>query len=317
MFLDRSNGFCLDTTPISFGEAWSLTWELKFQFLARNGYNELKRYEKHLEREIGALPLDKITPLLIEQFRAKYLHSGMKSQSVAHILGLIRRVFNYVIKLNLYHGNNPASKVKMPKEDNGNNPASKVKMPKEDNSRHRFLTKEEAQLLLDTLKEKSQQVWKIALLSLTTGMRAGEVFSMRGEHVDLRGKTIRVVDPKNGKNRTVYPSKTALTMLRSCKLKPGRYVFTQANGKQIKAISDTFPRTVEALGLNEGITDSRDKIVFHSLRHTFASWMVQCDQTLYFVAELMGHSTLEMTKRYAHLSPTRQQAAATIIDSFV
>lgn len=190
-------------------------------------------------------------------------------------------------------------------------------MPKEDNSRHRFLAKEEARLLLDTLKDRSHQVWQMSLLSLSTGMRAGEIFNLRGEHINLREKTIRIVDPKSSKNRTVYPSQAAIKMLRDCGYKSGQYVFRSTHGKQLQQISDTFPRTVGALGLNDNLDDPRDKIVFHSLRHTFASWMVQSDQPLYLVAELMGHSTLEMTKRYAHLSPQRKQAATAVLDDFL
>ena len=64
------------------------------------------------------------------------------------------------------------------------------------------------------------------------------------------------------------------------------------------------------LGLNDGITDRRQKLVFHSLRHTFASWLVQMGKPLYTVSQLLGHSDLKMTMRYAHLAPDTQRAAA-------
>ena len=58
------------------------------------------------------------------------------------------------------------------------------------------------------------------------------------------------------------------------------------------------------------IQDARQRVVFHSLRHTFASWLVQRGTPLYTVAELMGHTTLEMTKRYSHLAPDSLRKAA-------
>jgi len=67
---------------------------------------------------------------------------------------------------------------------------------------------------------------------------------------------------------------------------------------------------VKDLGLNDGITDRRQKLVFHSLRHTFASWLVQMGKPLYTVSQLLGHSDLKMTMRYAHLAPDTQRAAA-------
>ena len=67
---------------------------------------------------------------------------------------------------------------------------------------------------------------------------------------------------------------------------------------------------VNDLGFNDGITDRRQKLVFHSLRHTFASWLVQMGKPLYTVSRLMGHSSIKMTERYAHLAPETQRAAA-------
>ena len=88
------------------------------------------------------------------------------------------------------------------------------------------------------------------------------------------------------------------------------FVFPATGGGQRRWTSDSFTRTVDELKLNEGITDARQKIVFHSLRHTFASWLVKRGNPLYTVGELLGHSTLEMTKRYAHLAPDTLRKAA-------
>lgn len=97
---------------------------------------------------------------------------------------------------------------------------------------------------------------------------------------------------------------------RSKQLNATEYVFPAQNGAKRNWVSDTFERVVDQLGLNDGITDSRQRVVFHTLRHTFASWLVQDGTPLYTVAELMGHTTLEMTKRYSHLSPDTVRAAA-------
>ena len=86
-------------------------------------------------------------------------------------------------------------------------------------------------------------------------------------------------------------------------------VFPSRTGQAKVEVSDTFARTVESLKFNEDITDRRNKVVFHTLRHTFVSWLVQRGTPLYDVATLMGHSTLEMTKRYAHLAPENLRTA--------
>ncbi|WP_084312934.1 tyrosine-type recombinase/integrase [Desulfobulbus elongatus] len=89
------------------------------------------------------------------------------------------------------------------------------------------------------------------------------------------------------------------------------------NGQKINTISKTFPRIVDMIGLNDGVTDPRDKVVFHTLRHTFASWLVQSGVQLHIVGELLGHSTLEMTRRYSHLTPEIKSAAVGTIDSYL
>ncbi len=58
------------------------------------------------------------------------------------------------------------------------------------------------------------------------------------------------------------------------------------------------------------IKDARQKVVFHTLRHTFASWLVEKGVPLYNVAKLMGHSTIDMTQRYSHLAPDSLRSAA-------
>ncbi|HDN79229.1 MAG TPA: site-specific integrase, partial [Chloroflexi bacterium] len=70
-------------------------------------------------------------------------------------------------------------------------------------------------------------------------------------------------------------------------------------------------QVVKELGLNDGVTDPRDRVVFHTLRHTFASLLASQGTSLSIIAELMGHRTLAMVKRYSHLLPeAKRQAVA-------
>ena len=64
-----------------------------------------------------------------------------------------------------------------------------------------------------------------------------------------------------------------------------------------------------SLGLNDGITDRRQKVVFHSLRHTFASWLALDGVDIYRIKELMRHKDITQTQRYAHLMPSDARAA--------
>jgi site-specific recombinase XerD len=91
-------------------------------------------------------------------------------------------------------------------------------------------------------------------------------------------------------------------------------VFTDTHGKQIVQVSETFNRAVNELKLNEGVTDRRQKVVFHSLRHTFASWHAMNGTDLYTLQKLLGHSSISLVERYAHLAPSTLQAATKNFD---
>jgi site-specific recombinase XerD len=100
----------------------------------------------------------------------------------------------------------------------------------------------------------------------------------------------------------------------------------QLNGTAFKIISKNknkkiftfsapkiFEQAVKESGLNDGIKDSRHKVVFHTLRHTFASWLVQDGVKLEVVSQLLGHSSLNITMRYAHLAPSQGKSAVNLI----
>ncbi len=91
-------------------------------------------------------------------------------------------------------------------------------------------------------------------------------------------------------------------------------VFPDNKGNQIKAISKTFSRVVQKLGFNTQVTDEREKVVYHTLRHTFASWQAQDGMDLYTLQKLMGHKSFQMVQRYAHLAPDNLKKATTIFN---
>jgi site-specific recombinase XerD len=65
--------------------------------------------------------------------------------------------------------------------------------------------------------------------------------------------------------------------------------------------------------IDESATDRRQKVVFHTLRHTCASWFVMSGVDLYTVKNIMGHSTIAMTERYAHLAPNYLKKAVSMM----
>ena len=74
--------------------------------------------------------------------------------------------------------------------------------------------------------------------------------------------------------------------------------------------SSSFDRAVAALGLNDGVDDRRQRVVFHTLRHTYASWLALSGERELAIADLLGHTTTAMTRRYAHLMDNARRGTA-------
>ena len=234
------------------------------------------------------LPLKDITHLHLERIKKSMLNAGRAPRMLQYVFATFRQVWNQGRKDGLV---------------NKDSPSKQVKLPRIDNKRTRFLSYKEADLLHEDLSVRSQQLHDIALLSLHTGMRAGEILSLTWNDVHTDHGTIDIFDAKGG-DRTAFMTNEVREMFeRLHHGLPRGLVFKDRNGKQIKEVSNSFNSAVKDLGLNDGIVDRRQKLVFHSLRHTFASWLVMGGEDLYRVQKLMGHANLAMVQRYAHLAP--------------
>ncbi len=95
--------------------------------------------------------------------------------------------------------------------------------------------------------------------------------------------------------------------------KLNQLIFPGRQGKPSTQISQKFREVVNKL-FNQGVTDRRARVTFHTCRHTCASWMVKQGISLYLVQKVLGHSTIQVTERYAHLAPDQLQFAANAID---
>ncbi|NCO60141.1 MAG: integrase [Deltaproteobacteria bacterium CG_4_9_14_3_um_filter_51_14] len=241
-----------------------------------------------IQPSIGTKPLAEISPFDIERIKGVMSKAGKSARTILYCLSVIRQVFNFAIRRGLFTGKNPVSLVKKPSMDN---------------RRLRFLTEEEAATLLEALRERSEQTYQMALMSLNTGARFSEIAGLRFGDVDLQGGTLTFWDTKNGQSRVVFMTDQVKEVFSKKQGERNQLVFPARTGGRMASISKVFDRTVAELGLNKGITDRRQKLVFHSLRHTAASWLVQRGVDLLTVAAILGHKSIKMCERYSHLSP--------------
>ena len=263
---------------------------------ADRGRDDFYRYRKHIKNDLGNMRLDKITPFHLEKLKSKLKAKGLAPATVNHCLKLIRQIFNKAIAWGLYGGENPVKKVKLFKLNN---------------KRERFLTHEEADLLLKELSKISPQLHDMALISLHCGLRAGEIFNLKSQDVDFKNGIINVSNPKNMESRKAYMTQAVKEMLLSyMPMEPDEYIFKNKKDEKIKEISKSFARIVKRLGWNDGVNDPRQKVTFHTLRHTFASWLAIQGESILTIKDLLGHKSPGITMQYAHLAPNKKRQAA-------
>jgi len=262
---------------------------------AQGARDDHSRYKKHLAPRFNKMPLNEITAFNLEQMKRELRREGLSLGSIEHCLKLFRQIINKAKLWGFYEGENPIKGVKIPNAQNG---------------RIRFLSYDEAKKLLEELKKVSHQVHDMALIGLHTGMRAGEIFNMKNYDIDLENGIIDIPDSKNKQSQKAFMTEGVKAILRErAKGKPMEFIFNSSKGGKVMEVSDSYARVVERLGFNEGIKDRRYKITFHSLRHTFASWLALQGEPILTIKELLGHKTLEMTLRYAHLVPDQKREA--------
>lgn len=288
---------------ITFGEVWA-----KYHPIAQHNkaphtaYSEEALYRIWLSPVLAARPMKDIAPIHLERIKKNLAKEGRSAQTIRHALACVRQVFNFAKHNGFFTGDNPVTRVKKPAAD-----ARRV----------RFLTPDEATRLLEALIARSPATHDMALLALNAGLRAGEIFSLTWADLDFGNAVITLRDTKSGKTRQVPMTSTVQTMLETRKAQAAdkALVFPSEKGGRMVQVSETFNRVVAALGFNEGVEDRRQKVVFHTLRHTCASWLVQNGVPLITVGRLLGHSTLAMTERYSHLAPDHFKQAVDTLEA--
>jgi integrase len=252
----------------------------------------------HLVPFFGAMRLDEIGAMQIERYKAAKLGAELSPKTVNNHLTVLRRALSVAREWGKVAAVPPIRWLRPPP-------------PETD-----FLTFEEAARLL----EGAEPEWRpILMVGLRTGLRHGELLALRWDDVDLvagrlmvrRGVARGIVGtPKNGRSREVPLSDEAIAALRSLPSRfRGELVFCTAEGRMLTRGECRHPlwRACRRAGLR--------RIGWHGLRHTFASHLVMRGVPIRAVQELLGHQTIEMTMRYAHLSPDVRRDAVRLLDA--
>ena len=181
------------------------------------------------------------------------------------------------------------------------NPVRRIPSLTEHNLRDRYLSKEEREALLKACRQSQwDRLHLLVLLAMMTGARKGELKSLRWEWIDFTLRQVRLPKTKNGQPRVLTLPHAAVRELMTFRHREG-LVFQSSFRKAVP--TDEKKHWVRALKKAE-IENFR----FHDLRHTAASYLAMGGATLLEIAEVLGHRSIQTTKRYAHLSVSHKQA---------
>jgi site-specific recombinase XerD len=184
------------------------------------------------------------------------------------------------------------------------NPARLVPHRLEDNARIRFLSPEEEVCLRAAIEAKSPERLPELTLSLNTGLRLSEQYGLLWENVSLSRRSLTVSRSKNGTARHVPLNQAALQALEALRQRNA--------GSELVCGGATEPRR----WFEPAVRDANlSRFSWHCLRHTFASRLVMAGVDIRTVQELLGHKTIGMTVRYAHLAPKHTLAAVERLDA--
>ena len=291
---ERSKGITVDEAWDAFKQNWLPN--------LKNQYHAEKTYERYIRPRFGQRYILTISELELEGFKQELLTTGgkegngLKPASVAQIITNFKRIVNKAVKWNMFEGRNPLS-------------GMTVKNSFE--KRERYLSREEADKIFDGLQFVSCSLYRISRIALYTGLRLNEIINLRGRDINLEQGTIHVRFGKAGERTAYIPKDFTAELAKMLPPDPAALLFARADGGPLSAAATSlaFAKFIDSAGLNEPGVDTIHKIVFHTFRHTFCSWLAIAGVPLYTIAKLAGHKTISMTQRYAKLSPSVQRDA--------
>jgi integrase len=266
--------------------------------------------------------VESIEPLEIERLRIEFRKKGLKNATINKKLSALKGMFSWAVRNHLLD----------------RNPLEEIRRVKETDSeqRIRYLTDDERGRLLSALNERDEDIKAakrrhnvflaerglppvpihgdhlkpVVLVALNTGIRRGALLALEWRDIDFDTGTIslRAAAAKDS-DAEVFPMNA---VVRSALLEwqgvtgKGRYVFPNRDGSPMRDCKTAWEKLLK----RAEITDFR----WHDMRHDFASRLVMAGVDLNTVRELLGHSDLEMTLRYAHLAPSAKKRAVDLLE---
>jgi len=285
---------------ITFGSYWEKTyWPAQAHKAKGSKVAESSHWRTWLQPVLADKIFSEISAEDLEKVKTALMKADRSPATIKYVMAVVSQVWTMAFRAGIVTGVCPVKQVALPKRDN---------------RRQRYLSKDEVEKLFTELADRSPKMHDMAILGLDCGLRFGEVANLEWHDINFGNSQILIRNPKTKVNRYAFMTRRAKTMLED-RYTPGAsdLLFLDKNGNKYIKVSKTFSRIADKL-FNMEVTDPLMRVSFHTLRHTFASWLVAGGTSLYVVKELMGHADFAMTQRYSHLSPDSMKAAINIME---
>jgi integrase len=250
-------------------------------------------FHKHLLPALGKKRLSEITALDIVRLRKQWLSTDPRpaNQTINLRLGTLRAALNKARREGFVE----------------HNAFENVKAMPLDNQRVRYLDSDELLRFLRELHKLPEHDWlrRVLTLLLATAMRAGEAMSLRWEQVHPNRRQIHLYDAKAGSRIVHLPADLARAMQAWQETSRSEWVFPSHRDPSKPMYGKVHTPRWRKLLRDAGIRDFR----VHDLRHTAATYARMAGADLSTVARMLGHKSLQMTQRYAHVTDPEVQAA--------
>ena len=258
----------------------------------RLSYHDWSIYNTHMREQLGSYTLDELTNPVLDVWVREQVVKGYKRSTINKHIHLVNRMLNLARHWGHIMGYSKQQQ--------------NLKKLATGDYTQRFLNETEIEGLLKACRANSNPfLYLFVQLLLLTGARKGEARLMRWRDVDTVKRIWTVPRSKNGRSRRIVLSSAALKVIDDTQskathldlpTKPECYVFTNP---QTRTAYHSFYAAWFVARDRADLSDVR----IHDLRHTYASMLINSGVSLYEVQTLLGHSSMQMTQRYAHLEP--------------
>lgn len=302
---EREHGTLKDSTELSF-EEFQATWleSYRIKVSSRTYLNAQMFLKNWILPELGPKKFNRIVKNDVVKLTSRMLDAGLSARSANYVIAVIRKIFNDAHNDWNLNIRNAAVGIKIPGQS--------LKLS--------FWDEKEVRHFLNFIKQRHPTHHLLFRFLLNTGVRIGEAFALAWDDVDLKKGSICIrrnlnkvsgkIEARTKSNRIRYIglNPDLVRDLSQAKTDSAELVFANESGRPM-CLSNIYARCFLPAMRNASLK----RIRIHDLRHTFAAHFVMNGGSIYDLKQILGHSDIKMTERYAHLAPDYIQSRCAVV----